>query len=88
MSEIDAVVISAGSMKPAIKTRHYSIDTIDVYTTAGTNGQISSALETLPGFKKWENQKVFSLEEEPERKPNSSWTEIWSIIISEILSRN
>ena len=53
VSEIDAVVISAGSIEASDKKRSTTLLTpIDVYTTAGANGQISSALETLPGVQK------------------------------------
>ncbi len=53
VSEIDAVVISAGSIEASNKTHPLLYLTpIDVYTTAGANGQISSALETLPGVQK------------------------------------
>ena len=53
VSEIDAVVISAGSIEASDKKRATTLLTpIDVYTTAGANGQISSALETLPGVQK------------------------------------
>lgn len=53
VSEIDAVVISAGSIEASDKKRAATLLTpIDVYTTAGANGQISSALETLPGVQK------------------------------------
>lgn len=53
VSEIDAVVISAGSIEASDKKRATTLLTpIDVYTTAGANGQISSALETLPGIQK------------------------------------
>ena len=53
VSEIDAVVISAGSIEASDKKRATTLLTpIDIYTTAGANGQISSALETLPGVQK------------------------------------
>lgn len=53
VSEIDAVVISAGSIEASDKKRATTLLTpIDVYTTAGANGQISSAIETLPGVQK------------------------------------
>lgn len=53
ISEIDAVVISAGSIEASDKKRATALLTpIDIYTTAGANGQISSALETLPGVQK------------------------------------
>ena len=53
VSEIDAVAISAGSIEASDKKRATTLLTpIDVYTTAGANGQISSALETLPGVQK------------------------------------
>ena len=53
VSEIDAVVISAGSIEASDKKRATAILTpLDIYTTAGANGQISSALETLQGVQK------------------------------------
>ena len=53
ISEIDAVVISAGSIEASDRKRATTLLTpIDIYTTAGANGQISSALETLPGVQK------------------------------------
>ena len=53
ISEIDAVVISAGSIEASERKRATVLLTpIDVYTTAGANGQVSSALETLPGVQK------------------------------------
>lgn len=53
ISEIDAVVISAGSIEASDRKRATTLLTpIDIYTNAGANGQISSALETLPGVQK------------------------------------
>lgn len=53
ISEIDAVVISAGSIEASDRKRATTLLTpIDIYTTAGANGQISAALETLPGVQK------------------------------------
>ncbi|MBK1894738.1 TonB-dependent receptor [Chryseobacterium paridis] len=53
ISEIDAVVISAGSIEASDKKRATALLTpIDVYTTAGADGQISSALTYLPGVQK------------------------------------
>lgn len=53
ISEIDAVVISAGSIEASDKKRATALLTpIDIYTTAGANGQVTSALETLPGVQK------------------------------------
>ncbi|MBC7555826.1 MAG: carboxypeptidase-like regulatory domain-containing protein [Chryseobacterium sp.] len=53
VSEIDAVVISAGSIEASDKKRATALLTpIDIYTTAGANGQISSALNYLPGVQK------------------------------------
>ncbi len=52
-SEIDAVVISAGSIEASDQKRATTLlSPIDIYTTAGANGQITSALETLPGVQK------------------------------------
>lgn len=53
ISEIDAVVISAGSIEASDRKRATILLTpIDIYTTAGANGQVSAALETLPGVQK------------------------------------
>ncbi|CAA7386358.1 TonB-dependent receptor [Chryseobacterium fistulae] len=53
INEIDAVVISAGSIEASDKKRATALLTpIDIYTTAGADGQISSALNYLPGVQK------------------------------------
>lgn len=53
INEIDAVVISAGSIEASDKKRAATLLTpIDIYTTAGADGQISSALNYLPGVQK------------------------------------
>lgn len=53
ISEIDAVVISAGSIEASDRKRATALLTpVDIYTTAGANGQVTAALETLPGVQK------------------------------------
>lgn len=53
INEIDAVLISAGSIDASDKNRATALLTpIDIYTTAGADGQISSALNYLPGVQK------------------------------------
>lgn len=53
ISEIDAVVISAGAIEASDKKRATALLTpLDIYTTAGSDGQISSALNYLPGVQK------------------------------------
>jgi len=53
INEIDAVVVSAGSIEASDKKRATALLTpIDIYTTAGADGQISSALNFLPGVQK------------------------------------
>ncbi|NIF05804.1 TonB-dependent receptor [Chryseobacterium sp. Tr-659] len=53
ISEIDAIVVSAGSIEASDKKRATALLTpIDIYTTAGADGQISSALTYLPGVQK------------------------------------
>lgn len=53
ISEIDAVVVSAGSIEASDKKRATTLLTpIDIYTTAGSDGQITSALTYLPGVQK------------------------------------
>lgn len=51
--EIDAVVITAGSIEADDKKRATALLTpLDIYTIAGADGQISSALNYLPGVQK------------------------------------
>ncbi|KMQ71430.1 TonB-dependent receptor [Chryseobacterium koreense] len=53
ISEIAAVTISAGAIEASDKKRATALLTpIDIYTTAGADGQISSALNYLPGVQK------------------------------------
>ncbi|QDP85353.1 TonB-dependent receptor [Chryseobacterium sp. SNU WT5] len=53
ISEIAAVVISAGSIEASDKKRATTLlSPIDIYTTAGADGQISAALTYLPGVQK------------------------------------
>ncbi len=61
ISEIHAVIISAGSIEASDKKRATALLTpLDIYTTAGTNGQVTSALTFLPGVQKvGESEGVF-----------------------------
>ena len=53
INEINAVVITAGSIEASDKKRAATLLTpLDIYTTAGANGQITSALGYLPGVQK------------------------------------
>lgn len=53
ISEIDAVVISAGSIEASDRKRATALLTpIDIYTTAGADAQLSAALTYLPGVQK------------------------------------
>jgi len=53
INEINAVVITAGSIEASDKKRAAALLTpLDIYTTAGVNGQITSALGYLPGVQK------------------------------------
>ncbi|AZB24127.1 TonB-dependent receptor [Chryseobacterium bernardetii] len=53
ISEIEAVVVSAGSIEASDRKRATALlSPIDIYTTAGSDGQISSALNYLPGVQK------------------------------------
>lgn len=52
-SEIEAVVITAGSIEASDKNRASALLTpLDIYTIAGSDAQISKALEYLPGVQK------------------------------------
>ncbi len=53
VNEIDAVVISAGSIEASDKKRAgSSLSPLDIYRTAGADGQITKALNYLPGVQK------------------------------------
>ncbi|MCX8533342.1 TonB-dependent receptor [Chryseobacterium luquanense] len=52
VNEIDAVVITAGSIEASDKNRSAIISPLDVYTTAGADAQISSYVTYLPGVQK------------------------------------
>lgn len=53
INEISAVAITAGSIEASDRKRASALLTpIDIYTTAGANGQITSALGYLPGVQK------------------------------------
>ncbi len=50
ISEIEAVVISAGAIEASDKKRATALlSPLDIYTTAGADGQVSTALNFLPG---------------------------------------
>ncbi|MFT3748159.1 MAG: TonB-dependent receptor [Agriterribacter sp.] len=49
VSELKAVIISAGSFEAGDKKRVTVLNSIDVATTAGANADITGALKTLPG---------------------------------------
>lgn len=49
VSELKAVVISAGSFEAGDKKRVTVLSSIDVATTAGANADVTGALKTLPG---------------------------------------
>ena len=49
INEIDAVVITVGSIEASDKNRSAIISPLDVYTTAGADAQISSYVTYLPG---------------------------------------
>ena len=46
---IDAVVINAGTFEAGDKAKNTVLKPLDIVTTAGSNGDIVSALQTLPG---------------------------------------
>jgi hypothetical protein len=49
VSEMKAVVITAGSFEASDKKRVTVLNSIDVATTAGANADVTAALKTLPG---------------------------------------
>lgn len=61
ISEIDAVVLSAGAMMAGDKKRAAVLNTMDIYTTAGGNGQITTAFTTLPGIQPIGNAEGLSV---------------------------
>lgn len=49
ITELNAVVISAGAFEAGDKKKTTVLSSLDVVTTAGANGDITGALKTLPG---------------------------------------
>ncbi|MCC6286641.1 MAG: TonB-dependent receptor [Chitinophagaceae bacterium] len=49
VSELKAVIISAGSFEAGDKKRVTVLNSIDIATTAGANADVTGALKTLPG---------------------------------------
>lgn len=49
VTELNAVIITAGNFEAGDKKRAAVLSSIDVATTAGSNADISAALKTLPG---------------------------------------
>lgn len=53
INEIEAIVVSAGTIEASDKKRATALlSPLDIYTTAGADGQITSALNYLPGVQK------------------------------------
>ncbi len=48
-NELTAVVITAGSFEASDKKRTTILSSLDIVTTAGSNGDITGAIKTLPG---------------------------------------
>jgi vitamin B12 transporter len=49
VSEMGAVIITAGSFEAGDKKRGTVLSSMDIYTTAGADADITSAIKTLPG---------------------------------------
>src|SRR2546423_3719349 len=49
VTELNAVIVTAGTFEAGDKKRAAVLSSIDVATTAGSNADISAALKTLPG---------------------------------------
>jgi hypothetical protein len=56
VSELGAVVITAGSFAAGDKQRGTVLSSLDIYTTAGAGADITSAIKTLPGAQQVGNQ--------------------------------
>lgn len=56
-NELTAVVISAGSFEAGDKKRTTILNSLDIVTTAGSNGDITGAIKTLPGTQQVGNQE-------------------------------
>ncbi len=82
ISEIEAVVVSAGSIEASDRKRATALlSPIDIYTTAGSDGQISSALNYLPGVQKVGESGGLFIREVQEQNLESLWMEALSITI-------
>ncbi|MEO6187233.1 MAG: TonB-dependent receptor [Ginsengibacter sp.] len=60
ITELKAVVISAGTFEASDQKRATALNPIDIVTTASANGDITSAIKTLPGTQQvGENEGLF-----------------------------
>lgn len=60
ITELKAVVISAGTFEAGDTKRATALNSIDIVTTASANGDITSAIKTLPGTQQvGENEGLF-----------------------------
>jgi vitamin B12 transporter len=57
ISELTAVILSAGTFEAGDKKRAAVLSSIDIATTAGSNADISAALKTLPGTQQVNEQE-------------------------------
>lgn len=57
VSELTAVILSAGTFEAGDKKRAAVLSSIDVATTAGSNADITAALKTLPGTQQVNEQE-------------------------------
>lgn len=56
-NELTVVVITAGSFEAGDKKRTTILNSLDIVTTAGSNGDITGAIKTLPGTQQVGNQE-------------------------------
>lgn len=49
MTDLEAVVITAGAFEASDKKKGTALNTLDIITTAGANADVTAAIKTLPG---------------------------------------
>lgn len=68
MTELNAVIVTAGTFEAGDKKRAAVLSSIDIATTAGSNADISAALKTLPGTQQVGEQEGLFVRARPARR--------------------
>jgi hypothetical protein len=82
ISEMKAVVITAGSFEASDKKRATVLNSIDIVTTASANADVTGAIKTLPGAQQVGESEGYLYAVARQPKPKPLLMVRWSIISS------